>query len=76
METREAGPWYVGTNSYIQKNQPMELELKKWQEQLLSEIRKLDNSTDRDRKVIWVQDKAGGAGKSTFAKYLSFGQKE
>ena len=28
----------------------------------------------RDRKVIWIQDFVGGSGKSTFLKFLRFGQ--
>lgn len=75
-ETREAGPWYVGTNSYKTKQQPLQLELRMWQEQLLAEMAGIDDSGKRDRKVIWIQDILGGAGKSTFSKYLSFGQKD
>jgi len=75
-ETREDGPWFVGTDSYVQKMTPMELKLRMWQEQLIDEIRLLDNAQQRDRAVLWIQDSMGGAGKSTFSKYLSFGQKE
>ena len=28
----------------------------------------------RDRSVIWIQDPVGGSGKSTFLRYLRFGQ--
>ena len=74
--TRDQGPWFVGADSYVQKMTPMELKLKMWQNQLIDELRLLEHSEHRDRKVIWVQDITGGAGKSTFSKYLSFGQKE
>lgn len=75
-ETRSGGPWYVGTKSYKSKNQPAELKLRMWQQQLLEEIEEVDVSEKRDRKVFWIQDNIGGAGKSTFLKYLSFGQKD
>lgn len=75
-ETRKAGPWYVGTDSYKTRQQPIQLELRMWQQQLLAEMEGIENSNKRDRKVIWVQDTKGGAGKSTFSKYLSFGQKD
>lgn len=75
-ETREEGPYYVGTNAYKTKQQPKEITLRMWQEQLLKEIEKLNESKQRDRKVIWVQNPNGGAGKSTFLKYMSFGQKD
>jgi hypothetical protein len=75
-DTREQGPWFVGADSYVQKMTPMELKLKMWQKQLIDELKLLEHSEQRCRKVIWVQDVNGGAGKSTFSKYLSFGQKE
>ena len=73
-ETRVSGPWYVGTNSYKTKQQPKMLELRNWQEQLLAELERIYNSSERDRKVIWLQNVLGGAGKSRFLRHLSFGQ--
>lgn len=75
-ETRKAGPFFVGTDSYRQKMTPMTLTLTKWQQELLQEIRVVDTDKARDRKVFWIEDSNGGAGKSTFSKFLSFGQKE
>ena len=75
-ETRKAGPFYVGTNSYKQKMTPMTMKLKEWQKELLQEIKLVDSDEARDRKVFWIEDANGGAGKSTFSKYLSFGQKD
>ena len=76
LETRVEGPWYVGTDVYKTKHQSLTLELKMWQETLMQEIAVLSKSKERDRKVIWIQDVNGGAGKSTFLKYLCFGQKD
>ena len=69
-ETRVEGPWFVGTPQYIRKNTPMTISLRKWQEQLLNELNSPLGETFRDRKVIWIQDEKGGAGKSTFLKFL------
>lgn len=35
---------------------------------------KFTERTLRDRSVVWVQDPIGGSGKSTFLRYLRFGQ--
>lgn len=75
-ETRKAGPFFVGTDSYRQKMKPMQLKLRQWQKELLQEIKIVDTNEDRDRKVFWIEDSNGGAGKSTFSKFLSFGQKD
>jgi hypothetical protein len=75
-ETRKAGPFFVGTDSYRQKMTPMQIQLNQWQKELLREIKLVDNADNRDRKVFWIEDPNGGAGKSTFSKYLSFGQKD
>lgn len=48
----------------------------KWQEQLLNELRSSLGRTFRQRKVLWVQDLVGGAGKSTFIKYMSLSNSE
>lgn len=73
LDSRIDGPWFVGVSSHRQMNTKMNIELKEWQQQLLEELELLDLSNKRDRKVIWVQDPNGGAGKSTFNKYLSLG---
>ena len=75
-ETRKAGPFYVGTDSYRQKMTPMTIKLRRWQTELLQEIKIIENDNARDRKVFWIEDSNGGAGKSTFSKFLSFGQKD
>ena len=75
-ETRVDGPYFVGTDAYRSKYQPKEIKYRMWQKQLLEEIKKIDGAEQRDRKVIWVQDPNGGAGKSTFLRHLSFGQEE
>ena len=69
-ETRVEGPWFVGTPKYRRKNTPMKLTLRNWQNQLLNELISPLGETFRNRKVIWIQDEKGGAGKSTFLKYL------
>ena len=70
VQTRIDGPWFVGTPRYRRNNTPITISLRKWQEQLLNELDSPLGETFRDRKVIWVQDEKGGAGKSTFLKYL------
>ena len=75
-ETRKAGPFYVGTDLYRQKMTPLTMNLFQWQEELLQEIRLVDNDEVRDGKVFWVEDSNGGASKSTFSKFLSFGHKD
>lgn len=42
----------------------------------MQEIKIVDNDNARDRKVFWSEDSNGGAGKSTFSRFLSFGQKD
>jgi len=73
-ETRISGPWYVGLSSYRRKNSIMTIRLRKWQQQLLNQLEAPLAESLRDRKVIWVQDLVGGCGKSTFLKFLRFGQ--
>ena len=74
-ETRIAGPWYVGTTSYVNSKQPMKIELKNWQSQLIGLMQSDSQDSLRDRKVIWIQDTAGGQGKSTFIRYLAMNKK-
>lgn len=73
-ETRLAGPWFTGIDSYRIKNTPMTISLYKWQERLLDELKSPLGETFRDRKVIWIQDPKGGSGKTTFLKYLCTSQ--
>lgn len=47
----------------------MTLELKEWQQELLLLLENKGNEI-KDRGVIWIQDLYGGAGKSTFIRYL------
>lgn len=75
-ESRVEGPWFTGSNAYKQRNTLMELKMNDWQKTFHEELRKLDKSSKRDRYVIWIEDGVGGSGKTTFAKYLGFGQKE
>lgn len=75
-ETRVEGPWFVGPQAYKFNNQKMELDLKPWMIQLMKEIRHLEYTNQQHRKVIWVEDSKGGAGKSRFLKYLCFGDSE
>ena len=70
IQTRVDGPWFVGTPQYRRKNTPISISLRKWQKQLLNELNSPLGETFRDRKVIWIQDEKGSAGKSTFLKYL------
>lgn len=69
-ESRVEGPWFVGTPQYRRKNTPMVISLRRWQKQFLNELNSPLGETFRDRKVLWVQDEHGAAGKSTFLKYL------
>jgi len=69
-DTRISGPWYVGLSSYRRKNSIMTIRLRKWQQQLLNQLKGPLAKTFRGRKLIWIQDEHGGAGKSTFLKYL------
>lgn len=75
---RLEGHWFVGIDSYRAKNSRMvlNLNLRKWQKQLLNELRSPLGDTFKARKVIWVQDPSGGAGKSTFLKWLSVSKHE
>ena len=71
LETRIAGPWYAGFAGYLYQKETMQLDLKKWQNQLLRLISYEYQDYFRNRKVIWIQDMLGGQGKSTFIRYLA-----
>lgn len=75
-ETRKAVPFNVGRDSYRKKMTTMIIKLRQWQTELLREIKIIENDNARDRKVFWIEDSNGGAGKLTFSKFLSFGQKD
>ncbi len=49
------------------------VKLRPWQQDLMDLITNYE-SMFRDRKVIYVEDKVGGSGKSTFVKWLRIGQ--
>ena len=51
-KTRKAGPLYVETDSYTQKMTPMTIKLRRWQIELLQEIKIIENDNARDRKVF------------------------
>lgn len=55
---------------------PMTIKFRQWQRELLQEIKIIENDNARDRKIFWIEDSNGSAGKSTFSKFLSFGQKD
>jgi len=74
VQTRIDGPWFVGTPRYRRNNTPITISLRRWQEQLLNELNGPLAETLRERSVVWVQDPLGGSGKSTFLRYLRFGQ--
>ena len=69
-ETRVEGPWFVGLGAYKHKRNQMNITLRPWQQTLLNELNSPLGETFRQRKVLWIQDPAGGSGKSTFLKYL------
>lgn len=69
-ETRVRGPWFVGLSNYTQKSTTMELDLCLWQEQVIEMLSPEHIKYYKDRKVIWIEDSIGGAGKSKFMQYL------
>lgn len=75
-ETRVGETSYAGSkNKFYEEISSMKL--KPWQQELNDFLKcTLHVKEFRDRKIIWVQDSQGGTGKSAFAKWLVFGQKE
>lgn len=65
-DTRVQGPW-ASASVYTGRDLPTELF--PWQKSVKNTI--VDHPPDR-RKIYWFYDKAGGSGKSTFAKYMFF----
>lgn len=64
--TKVAGPW---ASQQVYMGQGLLTTLRPWQEELKTSI--LADCTD-DRKITWVYDPKGGAGKSAFAKYMAY----
>lgn len=71
LDTRKAGPWFAGLESYTAQHIKSQLTMKIWQEQFLELVSGENKPLMKDRKVIWIEDKKGGAGKSQFIKYLT-----
>jgi len=68
-ETRILGPW---ADKAIYMGQDLIQKLRPWQ----AAIKELVTSeTPHPRKIFWVYDEVGGAGKSSFAKYMYFHHK-
>lgn len=64
-DTRVAGPW---ADKYIYRGQDLITELRPWQQEIFDMIQ-----TDPDkRKIYWYTDSKGGAGKTSFAKWLYY----
>jgi len=68
-DTRIEGPFYCGIDSYKVINSTSSSQLRTWQKDL-TEFIKNNLSYLKDRKVLWIQNPDGGAGKSTYIKHL------
>jgi len=68
-DTRVSGPYYCGISSYKLINSQMSTNLRTWQKDL-TDFMINNKSYLIDRKVLWIQNPIGGAGKSTYIKYL------
>jgi len=69
--TRVDGPWDnrpVDLDEYKGEDLPTESTLRPWQRTLLNMIRQPAG----DRKIMWVYDPIGGAGKSKFTKFMAW----
>jgi len=64
-DTRIAGPW-ADTPIYLGKDLP--IKLFEWQQELLD----IYNTDPDDRKILWIFNEQGNAGKTKFCKYMSF----
>lgn len=64
-QTHVAGPFYY-PDVYLGDDLPTQL--LPWQNDLVTYIK----GPVHDREIVWVYDKAGGCGKSTFARYLVY----
>ena len=70
-ETRVDGPWYAGLESYTAQHSFGYLKMKDWQDDFLDIISEPNRFEMKNRKVIWIEDRKGGAGKSEFIKWLA-----
>lgn len=64
-ETRISGPW---SDKPIYMGQDLPTDLYEWQKSLVRELKGKPNN----RKIVWIVDTEGAAGKTTFAKYMMF----
>lgn len=64
-DTRVAGPW---ADRHIYLGDDLPSKLRPWQHELKEYI---EGPID-PRKIVWYHDAKGGAGKSTFSKYMMF----
>jgi hypothetical protein len=76
LDTRIDGPWYAGLDSYTAQHSFRYLKMKQWQNDFLEIIDEEDDRSMRGRKVIWIEDRKGGAGKSEFIKWLATNKPE
>ena len=74
-EGRISGPYYGGKKEMYSK-QESNLKLRPWQQELYEMFIGPEKEFYKDRKVIWVQNPEGNAGKSRFMKWLRIGQKK
>lgn len=71
--SRVAGPWASHRDLIVQKKEvsweagSMDLELNEWQKNLYEEL--MTKAPDK-RKIMWLVDPEGGAGKSEFATWM------
>lgn len=74
-EGRISGPYYGGKKDMYSKKES-NLILRPWQQELYDILSGPDKEFYKDRKVIWIQNPEGNAGKSRFVKWLRIGQKK
>jgi hypothetical protein len=72
---RVKGPFYGGRLNMHQLEMSTAT-LQEWQQTLFDILIGEEQSSLRDRKVLWVQDSHGNTGKSWFQKWLRLGQKQ
>lgn len=76
LDTRIKGPFHVGRKEKFDEKYAA-MTLRPWQQDLYDFILKnKNNPLIRERKIIWVEDSRGSAGKSKFQKWLRLGQKD
>lgn len=74
-EGRIEGPFYGGKDD-MHSAKESKMELRPWQKELFEMLTGPDQQYYKDRKVIWIQNPEGGAGKSRFIKWLRTGQRK